>query len=27
LTDVHIQGVLFYFNPLSVATICDTCSM
>jgi hypothetical protein len=27
VTDVYIQGVLFYFNPLSVATICDTCSM
>jgi hypothetical protein len=27
VTNVYIQGVLFYFNPLSVSTICDTCSM
>ncbi len=27
VTNVYIQGVLFYFNALAVSTICDTCSM
>jgi hypothetical protein len=27
VTNVHIQDVLGYFNPLSVSTLCDTCSL
>jgi hypothetical protein len=27
VTNVYIQGVLYFFNALSVSTICDTCSM
>jgi hypothetical protein len=27
ITNVYVQGVLFFFNALSVSTLCDTCSM
>lgn len=27
ITNVYIEGVLIYINPLSVSTICDTCTM
>jgi hypothetical protein len=27
ITNVYIQGVLTYINPLSVSTICDSCTM
>jgi hypothetical protein len=27
VTNVYIQGVLFFFNPLSVSTLCDSCTM
>jgi hypothetical protein len=27
ITNVYIQGVLFYFDPLSVSTLCDTCTL
>jgi hypothetical protein len=27
VTNVYIQGVYLFFNPLTVGTLCDTCSM
>jgi hypothetical protein len=27
ITNVYIQGVLTYINPLSVSTVCDSCTM